>query len=120
MVITILQIKSFLLLAILASSLININNKGGIFMKERKKLEKMLDCYEKYSSQISSSIFFTMAITGALVGAFIGHGISSQQHAVVIILAILVGVWVGSIIGTFASIAFLIFLETRIRKKNEK
>ena len=91
-------------------------------MKERrrKRVEKILECYEKYNNQISSSIFFIMAVTGGLIGAVVGYNISSQQQIVVIILAILIGLWVGSIIGTVLSIVCLILLEARLRNKDEK
>ena len=87
--------------------------------RKSKRLEKFLECYEKYNSQISSSIFFVMAVTGAFIGALIGYGVSRQGEFGIIILAIIIGMWVGSIIGAAVSIFCLILLESKFRNKDE-
>lgn len=84
--------------------------------RKRKRLEKFLECYE---NQISSSIFFVMAVTGAFIGALIGYGVSRQGEFGIIILAIIIGMWVGSIIGAAVSIVCLILLESKFRNKDE-
>ena len=87
--------------------------------RKSKRLEKFLECYEKYNSQISSSIFFVMAVTGAFIGALIGYGVSCQGEFGIIILATIIGMWVGSIIGAVVSIVCLILLESKFRKNDE-
>ena len=84
--------------------------------RKRKRLEKFLECY---NSQISSSIFFVMAVTGAFIGALIGYGVSRQGEFGIIILATIIGMWVGSIIGAAVSIFCLILLESKFRNKDE-